>query len=153
MRRLTKKEKLRNKRKYKIIRQYYEIAKTKMTEEQLGRIGYVQFRNRVLAQQRWNNLNVREASRKVLNTETFTSPAERSRTNFIEGIKEHFKEEYKYLAQLSRDERGRYKSLKDNMKWDKDQKGYVIGNRYYVDVTNSPEEVIIIDLMAGTVNG
>ena len=148
MRRLTKKQKLKNKRNYKIIRQYYEIAKTKMDEEQLSRIGYRQFKNRVLAHARWDNLTVKEASRKVLNTEAFTSPAERSRTNFIEGIKEHFKEDYKYLTRLSRDERGRFKALRENMKWDKDQKGYVIGDRYFVDVTNSPEEVVIIDLLA-----
>lgn len=146
MKRLTKRQKAVNARKYATIRKYYEVAKTKMTEEQLSRITYKRFKKRVMAYSEAKEISIKEASKKVLNTEAFTSPAERSRVNLINAIKEKFPEQYKDIRQLSRNKRGQFTSVKSNLVWSKELGGYVLGGKYFIDVTNSPEDVIILSL-------
>ena len=146
MKKLTKAQRAKNKRAYKTIRKYYEKAKLKMTEEQKRRIGYKQFKNRVKAKMKADDIGVKTAAEKVLNSEAFTSPAERSRTNLTESIKESFKNEWNDLRKLSRDEKGRFKKVSENLVWDKERNGYVLGGKYFIDVTNSPEEIRIIEL-------
>lgn len=89
-------------------------------------------------------------TKKRLNRETYTSPAERSRVNMMQGLKEKHRDVYNVIRKLSRDERGQFKKVEDNMTWNKDHGGYVIGGRYFVDVQNSPESVSIIDLITNT---
>ena len=146
MRRLTKAQKAKNRKSYAIIRKAYEQAKLRMTPEQKSRITYIGFKHRVQATMRSNDVGVKEASRKVLNSEAFTSPAERSRANLKGAVKDSFKEAYERMRKLSRDERGRFKRIEENLSWDKERKAYVLGGRYLIDVTNSPEEINIIDL-------
>lgn len=140
---LTKTQKLKNQKKYEKIKKAYNEVKDKN-----DLITYKQFKNRVQAQMEANpSLNLKGAIKKVQNTESFTSAAERSRANFLEALKKDFAEEYKEIRNLSRDEKGKFKKLK--LEWTKhgDSWGYSFtgkqGLRYFIDVKNSPEEVLV----------
>lgn len=143
---LTKTQKLKNQKKYEKIRKAYNEVKDKN-----DLITYKQFKNRVQAQMEANpGLNLNGAIKKVQNTESFTSAAERSRTNFIEALKKDFSEEYKQIRSLSRDEKGKFKKLE--LEWTKHggSWGYsfigVKGLRYFIDVKNSPEEILVYEI-------
>lgn len=143
---LTKTQKIQNQKKYEKIRKAYNEVKDK---NEL--VTYKQFKNRVEAQMEANpNLNLKGAIKKVQNTETFTSAAERSRANFLEALKKDFAEEYKEIRNLSRDEKGRFKKLE--LEWTKhgDKWGYSFtgkqGLKYFIDVKNSPEEVLVYEI-------
>ena len=143
---LTKTQKLKNQKKYETIRKAYNEVKDKNKF-----VTYKQFKNRVQAQMEANpSLNLKSAIKKVQNTESFTSAAERSRTNFIEALKKDFAEEYKQIRSLSRDEKGKFKKLE--LEWTKHggSWGYsfigVQGLRYFIDVKNSPEEVLVYEI-------
>lgn len=143
---LTKTQKLKNQKKYEKIRKAYNEVKDKN-----DLVTYKQFKNRVQAQMEANpGLNLKGAIKKVQNTESFTSAAERSRTNFIEALKKDFAEEYKQIRSLSRDEKGKFKKLE--LEWTKHggSWGYSFigaqGLRYFIDVKNSPEEVLVYEI-------
>ncbi len=144
--RLSKAQKAKNKRAYKTIRKYYEIARSKMSEEQRRRITYIGFKHRVQATMIEKDLNVRKASEKVVNSEAFTTPAERSRVNLKEAIREEFKSDWEELRKLSRDKHGRFKKVEENLEWNKERGGYVLGGEYFIDVSDSPKEIRIIKL-------
>lgn len=142
MRKLSKKQKAKNKAAYKVIRKEYNKVKDKAD------ISYIQFKRRVRSKAKYDNISLKEAARKEARTETFYSAAERSRENLITAIKEKHKESYTELKNLSRS-KGKYQSIKDNLSWDKDRRGYVLnadGKQYFIDVTNSPEEVNITEI-------
>lgn len=143
---LTRTQKIKNEKKYQRIRKGFEQVKDKNPN-----ISYKQFKNRVQAQMEVNpNLNLNKAIKKVQNTESFTSAAERSRTNFIEALKGKHVDVYKEIRNLSRDERGHFKKLE--LEWTKhgDKWGYSFiglqGLRYFIDVKNSPEEVLVYEI-------
>lgn len=146
MKKLTRRQKAINAKNYATIRKYYEIAKTKMTKEQLGRITYKGFKKRVMAYSQAKDISIKEASKRYVNSEAFTTPAERSRYNLVEAIKEKFPEQYQDIRNLSRNKKGQFTSVKQNLVWDRDRAGYILGGKYFIDVTNSPEDVIIITL-------
>lgn len=103
-----------------------------------------QFKNRVYTNMDAYDLSVSKATKKTLNTEDYTSAGERSRTNFITGIKEKFSEDYKELRKELRDESGKFIKISDNLKWDKANAAYTIETSkgtLLIDVTNSPEEL------------
>ena len=143
---LTKTQKLKNQKKYEKIRKAYNEVKNKNEF-----VTYKQFKNRVQAQMEANpNLNLKGAIKKVQNTESFTSAAERSRANFLEALKKDFSSEYKEIRNLSRDDKGKFKKLE--LEWTKhgDSWGYSFtgkqGLRYFIDVKNSPEEVLVYEI-------
>lgn len=143
---LTKTQKLKNQKKYEKIRKAYNEVKEKNEF-----VTYKQFKNRVQAQMEANTgLNLKDAIKKVQNTESFTSAAERSRANFLEALKKDFKEEYREIRNLSRDDRGHFKKLE--LEWTQygDKWGYSFtgkqGLRYFIDVKNSPEEILIYEI-------
>lgn len=144
-RRLSAKQKLANKRIYRQIRKGYNSVKQRNED-----ITYKQFKNRVNAQKEANpNLSYKQAIKKVQRSEAYLSPAERSRENFISGLKENYKEVYNYIRELNRDEKGRYQKL--NLIWRqyRGKYGYSFragGKIYFIDVTNSPEEVMIYEI-------
>ena len=156
MKRLTKRQKRYNKKSYAIIREYWEVAKTRaetafrMTGDgdylYMSKITYKQFKNRVRRYATAKDVTIREAAKKMSSTEGFLSPAERSRMNFVEGLKDKFPADYNSIRKLSRDARGHFKSVRENLEWNKDLNGYVLGGKYFIDVTNSPEQVVIITL-------
>lgn len=145
---LTKKERTARKRKYDLIRKYYNVAMSKADKETQNRITYKRFKNRIRFRMETDNVDLKTALKKEINTETYTTAAERSRTNLIESLKEDFKSDYDKLRNLSR-EKGRFKALKENLEWSTEFKGYLVGGRYLIDVTNSPEQVIITDIQTG----
>ena len=146
MRKLTKRQKAKNKVAYKNIRKEYEKVKDKSPVP----MTYKQFKARVVSRSKSDNISLKDAAKKEARTETFWSPAERSRENLLSGIKEKHSEAYGRITKLSRNEKGRFTSVKDNLKWDKDRGGYVLksGNKsYFINVTNSPEEVNIEEIL------
>lgn len=117
-------------------------------------ITFRQFKNRVLARSKSEDITVRQAAIKEKNTESFTSAAQRSRTNLLDKIREKYNtgpnsswEELKRINRQIRDPQGHFTSMRENMVWDKELKGYVIGDdftgMYLIDVTNSPEDIYV----------
>lgn len=146
MRKLTKRQKAKNKVAYKNIRKEYEKIKDKSPVP----ITYMQFKQRVMSRAKADNMSIKEAAKRETRIDTFWTPAERSRDNLLAGIKEKHSEAYSRIRKLSRNEKGRFTSVKDNLKWDKQRGGYVLksGNKsYFIDVTNSPEEVNIEEIL------
>lgn len=145
MKKLTKAQKAKNKAAYKAIRKEYESVKDKSSIK----ITYMQFKHRVQGRAKRDDITLKAAAKKEARTETFLSAAERSRENLVESIKENYKETYNELKNLSR-RHGKYQSIKENLEWDKNRNGYILraGEKsYFVDVTNSPEEVNITEII------
>lgn len=139
---LTKKQKAKNKSAYKAIRKEYEKVKDKAP------VSYIQFKRRVQARAKSDNITIKSAAKREARTETFLTAAERSRENILSGIKTKHREVYDELKNLSR-EKGRYQSIKDNLTWDKERKGYTLnanGKNYFIDVSNSPEEINVMEI-------
>lgn len=141
-RKLSKTKKAKNKAAYKAIRKEYEKVKDKAP------VSYIQFKRRVKARAEKDGLSIKAASKREARTETFFSAAERSRENLLTSLREKHGEAYSELKNLSRS-KGRFKSIKESLKWDQDRKGYVLdagGKQYFIDVTNSPEEVTVTEI-------
>ena len=139
---LTKKQKAKNKSAYKAIRREYEKVKDKAP------VSYIQFKRRVKARAKSDNMAIKAAAKREARTETFLTAAERSRENILSGIKTKHREVYDELKNLSR-EKGRYQSIKDNLIWDKERKGYTLnanGKNYFIDVSNSPEDIKVMEI-------
>lgn len=138
MKKISKTQQNKNRRNYRYIRNVYNAI-----EDKKG-VTYIQFKHRVQAASKRDGVNLREAARKEANTQSFVSAAERSRVNLVQGIKSKFKEEYKMLREMTKDEKGRYRRIEDILKWDKDRGAYVFSGffgDYMIDFTNSPEAV------------
>ena len=145
MKKLTQTQKNKNRNTYKQIRKVYDRL-----EE--PNISYKQFKRRTMSRMAAEGTSALHAAKREANTETFVSAAERSRTNLINSLKENFKEEYQKLRNLSRDAEGRFMSVKDNLTWDKDRKGYYLqtpSGNYFINVDNSPETISILDMTTG----
>lgn len=142
---LTKKQKAKNKAAYKKIRKEYEAVR----EKSEVKITYMQFKHRVLGRAKKDNINIKEAAKKEARTKTFLSPAERSRENLLESLKTNYSESYNQLKNLSRSH-GKYQKISENLTWDTGRNAYVLnanGKSYVIDVTNSPEEVNIEEII------
>ena len=138
---LTVRQKKKNEVKYNKIRTGYNQVKDKNVD-----ISYKQFKKRVEAQMEANpSYTLKEAIKKVQNSETFTTASERSRENFINALKKDFADEYKQIRNLSRTETGKFKKI--DLEWTKhgNKWGYsfvgVAALRYFIDVSNSPNEI------------
>lgn len=139
---LTKAQKAKNKTAYKNIRKEYEKVKEKAD------ISYIQFKRRTVARSKKDNISIKNAAKKEANTETFVNAAERSRANLLEGLKTKHREAYDQLKNLSR-QRGKYQKIQTNLEWDKDRGGYILnadGHQYFINVSNSPEEIEIEEI-------
>lgn len=142
-RKLSKTQKAKNKAAYKNIRKEYDKVKDNAP------VSYVQFKRRVKSRAERDGISIKAAAKREARTETFLSAAERSRENLIEAIKEKHAEAYSELRNLSRS-KGKYQSIKDNLVWDNSRSGYILNagtKRYFIDVTNSPEDVIITEVI------
>lgn len=140
---LTDRQKLNNKKKYALIRKYYnKIDTTSMT--------YKAYKSRVMYLAKDSDLSLSKAAKKLNNSEIFTSAAERSRTNMINAMKDKFKDSYKEMQQLMRDEKGHYKNISKSLTWDKDRGMYTFTDKnnklYGIDTTNSPENIYLVAL-------
>lgn len=140
--RLSKTQKAKNKKAYKAIRKEYDKVKAKAD------VSYVQFKRRAVSRAKRDNTSLKEAAKKEAHTETFISSAERSRENLIEAIKTKHKEAYNELKNLNRS-KGKYQKIQTNLEWDKGRGGYILNtgeHKYFIDVSNSPEEVNIEEI-------
>lgn len=142
---LSKTQKAKNKSAYKAIRREYEKVKDKAP------VSYIQFKRRVKARAKSANMTIKSAAKREARTETFLTAAERSRENLLSAFKTKHREVYdeiKELNKLNRD-KGRFQSIKANLTWNTEKKGYVLnsnGTKYFIDVTNSPEEVKLTEM-------
>ena len=144
MKKLTKRQKAKNRAMYNAIRREYNKVKDKAPIK----ISYMQFKHRTLSRAKRDDMSVKAAAKREARTDTFLTAAERSRENLLEAIKENYNETWEELKNLSRN-KGRYQSVKDNLTWDKQRNGYVLNagdKQYFIDVTNSPEEVNIMEI-------
>lgn len=142
-RKLTKTQKARNKAAYKNIRKEYDKVKDNAP------VSYIQFKRRVKSRAERDGISIKAAAKREARTETFLTAAERSRENLIEAIKEKHAEAYSELRNLSRS-KGKFQSIKDNLVWDNSRSGYILNagtKRYFIDITNSPEDVIITEVI------
>lgn len=149
---MTKKTKLINRQIRRVYRQTGGVTRSG------NEITFRQFKNRVIARAKSDNVSIRRAALKVKNTESFTSAAERSRTNLLDQIRDKYNtgpnsawEELKKINRQIRDPQGHFTSMRENMIWDRERKGYVIGDEltgmYLIDVTNSPEDIFLTKLV------
>ena len=142
-RKLTKTQKAKNRAAYKNIRKEYEKVKDNAP------VSYIQFKRRVKSRAERDGISIKVAAKREARTETFLTAAERSRENLIEAIKEKHAEAYSELRNLIR-VKGKYQSIKNNLTWDSSRSGYILNagtKRYFIDVTNSPEDVIITEVI------
>ena len=140
---MTKKAKLENRQ----IRRIYKTTGGRTLEG--DPITFTQFKNRVKARAKADNITIRKAALKERNTESFVSAYERSRYNLTEAIREQDPEMFRRLTEINRrlrDEKGHFTALHKNLRWDKERRGYVIGDmggEYLIDVSNSPKAIYI----------
>ena len=124
---LSKTQKAKNKSAYKAIRREYEKVKDKAP------VSYIQFKRRVKARAKSDNMTIKSAAKREARTETFLTAAERSRENILSGIKTKHREVYDEIRELNklnrysgktiRDENGKitkragqFESISDNLK-------------------------------------
>ena len=93
---LSKTQQTKNKAAYKAIRREYEKVKDKAP------VSYIQFKRRVKARAKSDNMTIKSAAKREARTETFLTAAERSRENILSGIKTKHREVYDELKNLSR---------------------------------------------------
>ena len=108
---LSKTQKAKNKAAYKAIKREYEKVKDKAP------VSYIQFKRRVKARAKSDNMTIKSAAKREARTETFLTAAERSRENILSGIKTKHREVYdeiRNLNKLNRD-KGRFQSIKANL--------------------------------------
>lgn len=150
---LSKTQKAKNKAAYKAIRREYEKVKYSKENYKDGKmiIDYKGFKNRTLARAKKDKMTIRAAAKREARTDSFLTAAERSRENLLSAFKTKHREVYdeiKELNKLNRD-KGRFQSIKANLTWNTEKKGYVLnsnGTKYFIDVTNSPEEVKLTEM-------
>ena len=140
-RRLTVKQKRKNKAMYNYIRKVYNKTNKEIT--------YKQFKFRVLNRAKGTGESYKEAAINEARTRTFMSAEDIARENILKGIKEKFRDEYKNIRKHA----GRFESgekLADKLEWDEDYGAWVIvnnnGKRTLIDISNSPEGVRFVDL-------
>lgn len=139
---LTKTQKAKNRAAYKNIRKEYDKVKGKAP------VSYMQFKHRAISRAKRDGISIKAAARREARTETFLTAAERSRENLLTSLREKHSEAYADLRNLSRN-KGKFQSIKDNLSWDKDRKGYILNagdKQYFIDITNSPEEINITEI-------
>ena len=139
IKKLTATQRAKNARIYKQIRKQYNKIANK------GIMTYVEYKNEVFMRSNALGINPKTAAIKLNNTELFVSRAERGRTNFIRGMKEKHNYAYNQMKNLSRNNKGQYVSMSNNLVWDEYFQAYVLGDRYLIELAY-PDEVNIIDL-------
>ena len=122
-------------------------------------VSYETWKRRIRAKMRndprYEGLDIYQAAKKYMNTEQYVTAGERSRTNLLEAMKGYAskrfegKNMYQELQYLNKQEGkyGRSVFSKINLTWNKALKRYEfssLGVLYYIDVTNSPEDIFIM---------
>lgn len=103
------------------------------------------FINNVQAKKRLNETTIIGALHKLERSEAFMPYQERAYENVRSALKKYGK--WKEFQGLTRDYKGRYTAWDPNlMKWDKERGVYIYNGRVMIDITNSPEDVIVTQL-------
>lgn len=168
---LKKSTKTQNKVKYNQVRKAYDNIKnkrglsyTQFKHRVKSRLNVKRKRGeKETALYKFSKKEIAAAAKKEANTETFVSAAERSRENLVESMKTKFGDSYDRLRQLTRYEgetihdesgkilkkSGQFEKMGSNLVWDQNKKGYTFlsgGKQYLIDISNSPEEINIIEV-------
>ena len=170
---LSKAIKAKNKAKYNEIRKIYnKVVKDKsdLTYMQFrnnvkGLLNIKKKRNEEEKSiTKFSKEEIKNAAIKESRTDTIWEPWERSRDNLMSGLKTKHPEAYdklknlgsRYSGKTIRDENGKitkrtgqFQSITDNLTWDKERKGYILNagdKKYFIDVSNSPETVSVVEL-------
>ena len=137
--RLTKKQKAKNRADYNRIRKAYETTDKSVT--------YVQFKRIVKGRAKGLGESLGEAARKTAHSLAFTTSEQIGKENILKGLKEDFRDTYDEL----RRKMGKFKKgekMIDKLSWDKDKKMWKVtsstGQEYWVDISNSPKQAYII---------
>lgn len=123
-------------------------------------VSYETWKRRIRAKMkndpRYEGLDIYQAAKKLMNTEEYVTAAERSRNNLFEAMKGYAskrfegKNMYQELQYLSKRVNKQGKKVFDNINltWNKNLRRYefsALGILYYIDVTNSPEDIFIME--------
>lgn len=137
--RLTKKQKAKNRANYNRIRKAYETTDKSVT--------YVQFKRIVQGRAKGTGESIGEAAKKTAHSLAFTSAEQIGKENILKGLKEEFRDVY----DEARRKMGKFKKgekMIDRISWDSDKKMWKIssstGQEYYIDISNSPKQAMII---------
>lgn len=100
------------------------------------------FINNIEAQKVIGNLTTRQALNKLAKSEAFTPTVNRLKENIQSALKKYGRA--KEFKNLIKDERGRFTKFDtEKLVWDKHSGMYIYDNRITIDISNSPEDVII----------
>lgn len=93
--------------------------------------------------------NINGAMQKLANTTAFTPEVERLKSNMWKSLKSY--KAIRTFQQLTRGEGGKFTKFNpDKLKWDRETKSYVYNNRVGVRFDNSPQQIILVDLLTGS---
>jgi hypothetical protein len=139
MKRLTKKQKAKNRANYNRIRKAYE--KTDKS------VSYIEFKRIVMGRSKGTGETIGEAAKNTAHSYAFTSAEQIGKENLLAGLKKEFPDTYKELkSKMGRFDKG--DKMIDRLSWDKDKQMYKFssstGQTYYVDISNSPKQAFII---------
>ena len=100
------------------------------------------FIKNIEAQKIVGDLTTKQALSKLAKSEAFTPVEDRFVDNVMKALKNFDKK--KLFAQLRRDEKGRFAAFDRNkLVWDKDTHMYIYDDKITIDITNSPQDIII----------
>lgn len=119
MKRLTKKQKAKNRANYNRIRKAYETTDKS--------VSYVQFKRIVKGRAKGTGESIAEAAKKTAHSYAFTTPEQIGKENILKGLKEEFRATYDEL----RRKMGKFKKgehMEDKISWDKNKQMWKISS-------------------------
>lgn len=126
------------------LRDVFEKNREAITQA-FGANAEMKFINNVRARKSLGNTTILGALKRVERSEAFMPYQERAYENVKAALRKYDK--WNEFRSMTRDYRGRYTTWDPNlMRWDRDRKAYIYNNRVMIDITNSPEDVIITQL-------
>lgn len=139
MKKLTKKQKAKNRANYNRIRREYEKTDKSVT--------YKQFKKIVMGRSKGTGETIGEAAKKTAHSYAFTTPEQIGKENLIAGLKSEFPDAYKELkSKMGKFNKG--ETISNRISWNKEKQMYSFksssGQTHYIDISNSPKEAYII---------
>lgn len=135
-RKLSQRQKAKNRADYNRIRRAYE--KTDKS------VDYKTFKKIVINQAKGTGETIGEAAKKVAHSHAFTTAEQIAKENFLSGLKKKFRDVYDEMRRkMGRFNKG--ETMMDKIIWDEDKQMYsIVGTSNYVDISNSPSMAYII---------
>ena len=139
MKKLTKKQKAKNRANYKRIRKAYETTDKS--------VDYKTFKKIVMGRSKGLGESIGEAARKTAHSYAFTTAEQIGKENILSGLKSEFRDTYDELRRkMGKFSKGEH--MIDRLSWDNNKKMWKVtsstGQEYWVDISNSPKQAYII---------